>query len=339
MPRCSAILEGTGQVCNSNAKLNKVRVEDPNERYSKTMFLCQKCSDRIYGPMDALLQHWMANKNVDWEIKKAEITKIRWRSCRHCNHSIDCHCSDPVCQNIYDEKWHVIFWSSTGQLRQDFMLHRRCAFIIMKKLGMMKELQFLTSPTGMEKFMDIKLTEPVRQKPVVSSYANTTPYKKRCKTCDIWLEDSKYQEHMNQHYRESSTDSMIEKQYLGRTEKKVETHVCELHERRAVFVSAKGQYVCPVFGCIEQIKLKMVAAKEYDDFLICLFHQCKMVHEPNSGKYMCRNPECNGTDLIKKSFLMQMVKDGFIEYRGKKFEIDIDSRTVFIEGKKIILKI
>ena len=337
MPRCEAILEGTTQTCGSSTKLNKVRVEDPNNRYSKTLFVCQKCSDRIYGPMDALLQHWINNKNVDWEIKKSEINKLRWKSCRHCHHLIDCHCTD--CKNIYNEKWHIIFWSNTGQLRQDFMLHRRCAFIIMKQLGMAKDLDFISKQTGMEKFMDVKLTEPKPQKTIIQTSTAITPYKKHCKKCDTWWNETEFEKHMMQHYRESSSDTIIEKQYLGRVEKKVETHVCEKHERRAVFDPSKGQYVCPVFGCEEQIKLKMVTEKNAEDFMICLFHQCKMTYDPNEGKLRCRNPICEGNQLVKKSYMMQMIKEGFVEYKGEKIPIDIESRTVVVDGQKIILKI
>lgn len=338
MPRCEAILEETNDICNSNSSLNKVRVEDPNNRFSKTISICQKCSDRIYGPLDALLQHWIKNKNVDWEIKKAEISKIRWKTCRHCHHDIKCRCTD--CKNMFDEKWHVIFWSKTGQLRQDFMLHRRCAFIIMKKLGMRKELDFVIHQSNMEKFMDVKLSDPPKTRLVTSSLSSAiTTYKKKCKQCDTFLDMAAYERHMRQHYIESSTDKIIEKQYLGKSEMKVEVHICEKHERKAVFDPATSQYKCPVFGCDGQIKLKMISQNDPEDFMICLFHQCKMSYDPNAGKLKCCNPECDYNCIMKKSILLKMVKEGYIEFRGERIPIDIDTRTVFVDGQKILLKI
>ena len=83
MSRCEAILE-SGEACNSNLRMTKVRVEDPNNRFSKTLHMCQKCSDRIYGPMDALLRTWINKKDVDWDLKTSEISKIRYKNCWHC---------------------------------------------------------------------------------------------------------------------------------------------------------------------------------------------------------------------------------------------------------------
>lgn len=683
MPRCEAILETTNQVCNSNSKLNKVRVEDPNGRYSKTLFVCQKCSDRIYGPMDALLQHWMNKRDVDWEIKKAEITKTRWKNCRHClhpdmevitydgmkkisdiiigdmvlthkgrfqkvleviptnydgqmikvftkganqefpiittpdhmimtkesyyngkgivqkrlltkmashlsiqtnhqrkkdyvvfprisiiddissesidmmkiygyylsegslvrrkkyglseimfsfgksdkeyqfvselvlalkhcginstvrltiygwrvrvynvklaellkstfnehadkkmiqtwikllppeklhvlfdcylngdgydvvnekhftastvsrqlcidlrdialklgytvslssgirgdiilgrkvktkkswrmsfvlgsqflkndkdfiylkvkkiehidykgfvydlvidkdhtfctpygtvhncNHDLNCHCNDPVCSNKFDEIWHVIFFSYTGKLRQDFQLHRRCAFIIIKKLGMIKELRILSDQISMESFLDIKLTEPSKTQTIQSTKVSV-PHKKRCEKCDMWFDDDIYKNHMEQHYKESSTDGIIVKQFTGKHEKHIETHVCEKHSRRAVF-TPDGAWTCPVFDCTEQIKLKMLPMQESEDYMICLFHQCKIKYDPNNGTAKCQITSCDNKQFIKRSYLMMMVKEGFVEFNGEKVPIDIDSRTVVLDGYKIVLKI
>lgn len=688
MPRCEAILETTNQVCNSNAKLNKVRVEDPNQKYSKTIFVCQKCSDRIYGPMDALLQHWMNKKDVDWEIKKSEITKIRWKNCRHClhpdqeiitknglkkiseiktgdmvlshrgifrsvtnviehdydgemltietkgankafkirttsnhdfiikesgyngkglvwknffvtkgydlreykqgqknqyipfprmieindiesenydkmrvygyylaegsitfskkrgysnevrftfgksqkeysiaeelvlslknlgynstlrfdgtgwrvrlykkdftkfildtfdtgsnkkkipywikslpieklavlfqsylngdghkeklrkqngnelwtcstvskqlaldlrdialklgyttsitlddspknimrrvvntkkiyrlrfsignqiikndkdyvylaikkiereyyfgkvydlevnqdhtfctpyhavhncNHDLGCHCIDPVCQNKFNEIWHVIFFSYTGKLRQDFQLHRKCAFIVMKKLGMIKELKILSDQVSMEKFLDVTLTEPPKLQ-TIQQTQQIIPHKKHCKACDIWMDDEQYKQHMEQYYREGSTDNIIVKQYTGKHEKMIETHVCELHSRRAIFTT-NGQWSCPVFGCTEQIKVKMLSMQNSEDYMICLFHQSKLRYDPNSGKMQCQVRNCDSKIFMKRSYLLSMVKEGFIEFNGEKVPIDIDSRTVVLDGYTIILKI
>lgn len=339
MPRCEAILETTNDVCNSNLKLNKVLIVDPNGKYSKTIYICQKCSDRIYGPMDALLQHWMNKRDVDWEIKKTEITNIRWRNCRHCNHKLECHCSDPVCSNMFNEIWHVIFFSYQGKLRQDFQLHRKCAFIVMKKLGMIKELKLLSDQVSMEKFLGIQLTEPPKvevmqqqQKPI------SVPHKKHCQKCSIWLDDEQYKLHMEQHQRESSTDNILVKQFTGKPEKRVETHVCELHSRRAIFLPS-GEWACPVFGCIEPIKLKMLSVQESEDYMICLFHQCKLTYDPNSGKMRCQNGSCENKQWIKRSYLLSMVREGYVQFNGQKVPIDIDSRTVVLDGYKIILKI
>lgn len=290
--------------------------------------------------MDALLQHWMKNEHVDYDIKKAEIAKIRWNSCRHCLHLLSCKCSDSVCQNRFDEIWHIIFFSYTGKLRQDFQLHRKCAFIVMRKLGTFDEFKS-SGQLGFEKFLEIKLDEPEKNLQKTSSQVSTLQRnkgRKFCKGCEIWLEIEPYKNHMLQHYRESSTDVNIEKQYFGVKEKKIEIIGCEIHGKRAIFLPT-GEHVCPVVGCNEELKKKMMTIKDGDDYLICLFHQSKITYDTNSGLNKCPVNECNSTDWIKKSYLLSMFREGYIIYHGQKIEIDVESRTVELDGQKILLKV
>ena len=42
---------------------------------------------------------------------------------------------------------------------------------------------------------------------------------------------------------------------------------------------------------------------------------------------------------MKRSYLLGMVKEGYVLFNGEKVPIDIDSRTVVLDGYKIILKI
>lgn len=184
--------------------------------------------------------------------------------------------------------------------------------------------------------MDIKTNPPPIPIPMQSSIQ--IPTKRHCKTCDIWLPEKEYRIHMDQHQKEGSTDSMINKQYLGIQEKKVEAYVCLVHSKRAIQIQS-GEWVCPVMGCTEEIKKKMVTEKDEEDYLICLFHQCKIQYDVNTGRLKCQNGSCHNNDWIRRSYLLSMVKKGYIEHHGEKVPIDIDTRTVSIAGQKIILKI
>ena len=215
-------------------------------------------------------------------------------------------------------------------------MHRRCAFIKMKQLGMMKELKFLSNQISMEKFMEIKTNPP--PVPILMQPNIQIPIKRYCKIHDIFLPENEYKIHMNQHYREASTDSLIEKQYIGIQEKKIEVYVCLLHSKRAIQLPS-GEWSCPMLGCNEIIQKKMITVKDEEDYFICLIHQCKISYNVNLGKAQCQNKTCQNNDWIRRSYFLTMVKEGYIEYRGAKIPIDIDTRTVSIAGQRIILKI
>lgn len=327
-------------VCNSNNRINRLHFNDPGGKYSIDVSCCQKCSDLLYNSLSWSQRMWQADTHLDYESKQKELREIRWNHCRKCNHPLDCHCK--VCKNEYEEIWSLVFFHSTGRFRAAFHLHRKCCREVMASVG--EDFLDIGSGPGkqtiFENFKEYEFEEP---KPLGSSDSNQRiqrPVFKICRFpgCEAQVEVEKWYEHKNFHSRYDSTDK-VQEQFLGKHIKKEEVMVCEKHSKRAVR-GTQGFMVCPVSGCNETLKPKMLPVKIEFDPLMCVYHQSELKYDSAQSKLKCGVEGCDMSYCMRKSYLIAELRQGYITGRdGVKVPFDPEHRAVTLDGKTVILKI